>query len=133
MSRTTQDKSQSNPLVVLGMYILNVLMFCWRIFSCSWHVYIKWFNQHYLSSRLCYYLLLYKIIVDYKYQYKKYMYIIIRMYFYTKEQTTQWKKEKGQTTIYKSTNTNKAINHLLSQLIEDNRRPLHCSSSIKEF
>jgi hypothetical protein len=40
-------------------------------------------HQHYLSSRLCYYLLLYKIIVDYKYQYKKYMYIIIRMYFYT--------------------------------------------------
>jgi hypothetical protein len=40
-------------------------------------------HQHYFSSRLCYYLLLYKIIVDYKYQYKKYMYIIIRMYFYT--------------------------------------------------
>jgi hypothetical protein len=37
------------------------------------------------------------------------------------------KMTKGQTTIYKSINTNKAINHLLHQLIEDNKRPPHHS------
>jgi hypothetical protein len=37
------------------------------------------------------------------------------------------KRTKGQKTIYKSTNTNKVINHLLPQLIEENRKPLHHS------